>query len=177
MKNCIKISSFIGWLLAVPLPMSAQHAVNTRLRNFNGVASTAINSGKMYEGSVGRNYIRFRKLLAQKDGEIGYDVKSKLEWEIITLTFKADTALVQTFEMRLKNDSLFVVHPTRTLPIGRYKLGDKIKMVRCKTGILFYKNGSLLEGYTLPNNNFVMTGEVRADKVLLSKGDVYFKPY
>ena len=79
--------------------------------------------------------------------------------------------------MRLEKDSLFLVHPTRTIRIGKYKVGDSFKMVRCKTGVLFYKNGSLLEGYTLPNNNFVMVGDVRMSNALLSRATVFFTPY
>ena len=177
MKNAIKISTVIGFILFATLPVLAQHTLQTNLRNSNNTASTAVTLGKMYEGSIGRNFIRFRKLLALKDGEIRYDVKQKAVNERICLRFKADTALVQAFEMRLENDSLFLVQPMKRTKIGAYKVGDSFKIVRCKTGIVFYKNNSLLDAYTLPNNNFVMVGEVRADNTTLSKASVFFTAY
>ena len=177
MMKFIRVGGCALFILAAPFFLRAQHTLQTNLRNTNSVASTAVNLGKMYEGAIGRDFIRFRKLLALRDGEIRYDVKQKSVNEKIYLRFRADTALVQAFEMRLEKDSLFLVHPTRTIRIGKYKVGDSFKMVRCKTGVLFYKNGSLLEGYTLPNNNFVMVGDVRMSNALLSRATVFFTPY
>ena len=115
MMKFIRIGGFALFVLASPIFVRAQHTLQTNLRNTNSVASTAVNLGKMYEGAIGRDFIRFRKLLALRDGEIRYDVKQKSENEKIYLRFRADTAVVQAFEMRLEKDSLFLVHPTRTL--------------------------------------------------------------
>jgi hypothetical protein len=162
-----------------PLLGWSQHNLKTILNKAGTVASTQVASGvsQMYEGTISNDFIRFRKLAALKDGEIKYVVTKKITGENILVKLRADTATVQTFQFKLDNGNLFMEYPGKLANVGTYKDGDDLKIVRCKTGILFYRNGLLIDAYTLPNNNFVMYGEVSLNNTQLSKANISFTPY
>jgi hypothetical protein len=166
-------------ILILHIAASAQHNLITVLNRTGTVASTQVSAGvsQMYEGTISNNYMRFRKLPVLKDGEIKYIVTQKIVNENIIVKLRADTALVQTFQLTLNNGTLTMEYPGKIMNVGTYKNGDFVKIVRCKNSILFYKNNNLIDGYTLPNNNFVMYGEVALTNTQASKANISFTPY
>ena len=166
-------------LLTLHIAAFAQHNLTSVLNKTGTVASTQVSAGvsQMYEGTISNNFMRFRKLPVLKDGEIKYVVTQKIVNENIIVKLRADTALVQTFQLTLNNGTLTMEYPGKILNVGTYKNGDFVKIVRCKNAILFYKNNNLIEGYTLPNNNFVMYGEVSLTNTQASKANISFTPY
>ncbi len=161
---------FVGW---------SQHNIKSTLNKSGSVANTQVSSGvsQMYEGTISNDYIRFRKLPALKDGEIKYVVTQKIINENILVKLRADTATVQTFQFKLDNGNLIIEYPGKIANVGTYVNGDDVKIVRCKTGILFYKNNMLIDYYTLLNNNFVMYGEVSLNNTQASKASISFTSY
>lgn len=157
----------------------AQHKLITILNKTGSVANTQVSTGvsQMYEGTISNDYIRFRKLAVLIDGEIKYAVTQKIAGENILVKLRADTATVQTFQFTLNNGTLTMEYPGKIANVGTYQNGDFVKIVRCKNGILFYKNNNLIDAYTLPNNNFVMYGEVSLNSTQSSRANISFTPY
>ncbi len=174
-----RYKSIFIFMLFTPVFIHAQHGVKTTLNKTGTVANTSVSSGvsQMYEGTISNDYIRFRKLSVLKDGEIKYVITQKTVGENILVKLKADTATVQVFQFTLNNGSLVMEYPGKTLTVGTYKNADFVKIVRCKNGILFYKNNNLIDTYTLPNNNFVMYGEVSLSNTQATLADISFSPY
>ena len=166
-------------IIIVHFVMYAQHNLITILNKTGAVAYTQVSAGvsQMYEGTISSDYMRFRNLPVLKDGEIKYAVTQKITGENIIVKLNADTATVQTFRFTLNNGSLIMEYPGKIATVGTYQNGDFVKIVRCKNGILFYKNNNLIDGYTLPNNNFVMYGEVSLINTQSSWANISFTPY
>jgi hypothetical protein len=156
-----------------------QHSLISTLTKNGSSANTQVSAGvsKMFEGTISNDYMRFRKLAALIDGEIKYVVTQKISGENILVKLKADTATVQVFQFRLDNGNLIMEYPGKLQTVGTYQNGDFVKIVRCKTGILFFKNNNLIDGYPLPNNNFVMYGECSLVNTQSSKAIISFTPY
>jgi hypothetical protein len=177
----MKQTLLLFWLLAAGFasPIFSQHKLSTILNKTGTVASTQVSAGvsEMYEGTISNDFIRFRKLDTLKDGEIKYAVVQKITGENILVKLKADTATVQVFQFKLDNGTLIMEYPGKSMPVGTYQNGDFVKIVRCKQGILFYKNATLIDGYMLPNNNFVMHGEVSLNTTQSSRANISFTPY
>lgn len=174
-----KISITLLLIYTVFSSVLSQHNLISALNKTGNTASIKVSNGvsQMYEGTISNNYIRFRKLPALKDGEIKYLINQKTAGENIIVKLKADTATVQTFQFKLDNGNLIMEYPGKSLNVGTYQNGDFIKIVRCKTGILFYKNNLLIDGYMLPNNNFIMYGEVSLNTANISLANISFTPY
>ena len=174
-----KYSPLVAILMLFAVSAKSQHNLKTVLTKVGTVANTQVSAGvsQMYEGTISNDFIRFRKLAALKDGEIKYAITQKITGESIFVKLRADTATVQTFQFKLDNGTLIMEYPGKVVTVGTYQNGDFVKIVRCKTGILFYKNSILIDGYTLPNNNFVMYGEVSLNSTQSSKANISFTPY
>jgi hypothetical protein len=132
---------------------------------------------KMFEGTISNDFIRFRKLDTIKDGEIKYVIQQKSFVENVFIRLNSDTGTVWKFSYTLTNGVLTYQYPGKNASAGNYNNGDELKIVRCKKGILFYKNGLLIDAYTLVHNNFVMYGEVGIAQSYRSFDNISFTPY
>ncbi len=158
--------------------VSAQHNLNNVLTDTAGQFYTQTNAASvMYEGVISNNFIRFRKLDTLKDGEIKYVLQQKSFSENIILKLNADTGTLLIFTYTLLNGAITYQYPGKNASAGTYKVGDELKIVRCKKGIQFYKNGILVDAYPLKNNNFVMYGEVALIACNRTLANISFKPY
>ena len=158
--------------------LTAQHNINMTLSDTLGKSYVqTVAASVMYEGMIGNNVIRFRKLDTLRDGEIKYVVSRKMAAENMIVKLRADTGTTLVFSYTLLNGALSYQYPGKNASLGSYQNGDQLKIIRCKNSVLFFKNGIAIDGYSLANNKFVMYGELALVSCNNSLANVSFKPY
>ena len=127
----------------------------------------------MYEGTIDRDTIRFKKIESSTDGEIVMVAKQLNASDDLFLSL-VNNDNEEMYSIRIVDGSYYVQDNLKNIYHGTYVPNSEFKIVRCGGYILYYYQNELIDFTALENNAFTMDGRVQTHKVNSSKAELSF---
>jgi len=172
--------TFIAVLISIGL--NAQHRISLNFTKDASYEMRLVESSHMFDGRVNNNCTEMLMLDAGKDGEIVFNLEhfnSGLSNEDITMSLVNESNTDEYFTIRFHNQEFSITQKydgveVPELVVTEYNIGDKIKIVRCNTQIIYFINSTLITTFELVNgNDFSMLGKVQ----VLNGANVAFESF